>query len=141
MGCPFFSWTVASPSEQLHNMATKASRTLYAHCADTGSNPIVFVLYIIAPRHMIDSEKSSNRCSHNWQCNRSLDGNTLQCHLYYYSSTVRKNLSSKFDEFLAGRSQFDSDYLVDFYAHTCCQSATSGPFFAFYCTLSFYGKK
>ena len=32
------------------------------------------------------------------------------CNLYYYSSPVRKNLSSKFDVFLAGRSQFDSDH-------------------------------
>ena len=30
--------------------------------------------------------------------------------LYYYSSPVRKNLSSKFDEFLPGRSQFDTNH-------------------------------
>ena len=41
-------------------------------------------------------------------------------YLYYYrrAVTVRKKLSSKFDEFLAARSQFDSDHGVDFYAHT-----------------------
>ena len=58
---------------------------------------------------------------------------------YYYSSPVRKNMLSKLDEFLAGRSQFDSDHRVDFYTHTC-QSATSGPLFAFYCPLYFTGK-
>ena len=42
----------------------------------------------------------------------------------------------KFDKFLAGRSQFDSDNGVDFYAPTCFQSATVVlPFFAFYCLL------
>ena len=41
-------------------------------------------------------------------------------------------MSSKFDEFLAARSQFDSDHLVDFYAPTCNLSATFvPPFFAF----------
>ena len=60
--------------------------------------------------------------------------------LYYYSSPVRQNLSSKFDVFLARRSKFDSDHRVDLYAHTCCQSATSGPLFAFYCPLFFTGK-
>ena len=41
-------------------------------------------------------------------------------------------LSSKFDEFLAGRSQFDRDHGVDFYAPTSCQSATFvRPLFAF----------
>ena len=52
--------------------------------------------------------------------------------LYYYRRAVRKNLSSKFDEFLAVRSQFDG---VDFYAHTCYQSVTVEPLFAFYCPL------
>ena len=59
----------------------------------------------------------------------------------YYSGPVRKNLSSKFDAFLAGYSQFDNDHRVDFYAHTCCQSATSGPLFAFYCPLFLTKKK
>ena len=41
-------------------------------------------------------------------------------------------LSSKVDEFLAGRSQFDSDHGVDFYAPTCCLSTTFVlPLFAF----------
>ena len=51
-------------------------------------------------------------------------------------------LSSKFDVFLAGRSQFDSDYCVDFYATTCCQSATFvRRLFAFYCPLFLTKKK
>ena len=61
-------------------------------------------------------------------------------YLYYYRRAVRKNLSSKFDEFLAVQSQFDSDHGVDFYAHTCCQSTIFGPLFAFYCPL-FFTKK
>ena len=53
-------------------------------------------------------------------------------YLYYYSRPVRKNLSSKFDVFLPGRSQFDSDHRVDFPTPTSCQSATFvRPFFAF----------
>ena len=52
--------------------------------------------------------------------------------LYYYSSPVRKNLSSKFDRFLTVHSHFDTNYSVDFYAHTYCQSATFvHPLFAF----------
>ena len=45
-------------------------------------------------------------------------------YLYYYSSYVRKNLSSKFDENLPLRSQFDTDHRVDFSTPTSCQSAT-----------------
>ena len=65
--------------------------------------------------------------------------------LYYYRSAVRKNLSSqilssKFDEFLAVHSQFDTDHRVNFYAHTCCQSVTFGPLFAFYYPLFFTEK-
>ena len=46
--------------------------------------------------------------------------------------------SSKFDEFLAARSQFDGDHGVDFSTPTSCQSATFvRPLFAFYCTLFF----
>ena len=49
-------------------------------------------------------------------------------YLYYYSSPVGKNMSSKFDEFLAARSQYSTAIIASiFYAHTCCQSATSGP--------------
>ena len=56
--------------------------------------------------------------------------------------TTIGELSSKFDEFLAARSQFDSDHGVDCYAPTCCQSATFvRPLFAFYCPLFFTGKK
>ena len=61
-------------------------------------------------------------------------------HLYYYRSAVRKNLSSKFDEFLAGRSQFDTDHRVDFYGRTCCHSATFGTLFLFYCPFFFTEK-
>ena len=44
--------------------------------------------------------------------------------------------SSKFDEFLAARSQFNSDNGVDFSTPTSCQSATYvRPLFAFYCTF------
>ena len=47
--------------------------------------------------------------------------------------------SSKFDGFLAARSQFDSDHGGDFSTPTSCQSATFvRPLFAFYCTLFFY---
>ena len=42
------------------------------------------------------------------------------------------NLSSKLDEFLAVRPQFDSDHRIDLYAPTCCLSATFVPqLFAF----------
>ena len=58
--------------------------------------------------------------------------NSQTCSIY----TTIGGLSSKFDEFLAGRSQFDSDHGVDFYVPTCCQSATFvRPLFAFYCPL------
>ena len=46
--------------------------------------------------------------------------------------------SSKCEEFLAVRSQFDSDHGVDFSAPTCCQSATFvRALFALYCPLFF----
>ena len=66
---------------------------------------------------------------------------TSGSNLYYYRRRVCKNLSAKFDQFLTMHSQFDSDHRIDFYAHTCCQSATFGPLFAFYCPLFFTGKK
>ena len=60
-----------------------------------------------------------------------------QSHIY----TTIGELSSKFDEFLAVQSQFDSDHGINFYAPTCCQSATFvRPLFAFYCPLFFTGK-
>ena len=60
--------------------------------------------------------------------------------LYYYSSRVPKNLSSKFDEFLPARSQFDSDHRVHFSTPTSCQSATFvRPLFAF--VLCFFTTK
>ena len=50
-------------------------------------------------------------------------------------------LPSTFDEFLAERSQFDSDHGVNCYAPTCCQSTTFvRPLFAFYCPLLFTEK-
>ena len=52
-------------------------------------------------------------------------------HIY----TTIGGLSSKFDEFLAVRSQFDSDHGVDFSTPTSCQSLPT--LFSFYCTLFF----
>ena len=53
-------------------------------------------------------------------------------HLYYYSSPVVTNLSSKFDENLPALSEFNSDHLVNFSTPRSCQSATfMRPFFAF----------
>ena len=51
--------------------------------------------------------------------------------------SVLTNLSSKFDRFLAARSQFNTGHRVNFYAHTCYQSASFEPLFAFYCPLFF----
>ena len=56
----------------------------------------------------------------------------LTRHLYYYRSSVRKNLSSQFDRFLAGRSNLDTNHGVNFSTPTSCQSATFvRPLFAF----------
>ena len=102
------------------------------------------------PRACVVLERSKNcnkikRTLH--QRNGTYFNDFVWWYLYYYRSigalsakscphkSVPTNLSSKFDEFLAGRSQFDTDHSVDFYAHTCCQSATFGPLFAFYCPL------
>ena len=58
------------------------------------------------------------------QCNQF--SHAISILLGPYRSAARKNLSShicpssKFDEFLAVRSQFGSDLGVDFYAPTCC---------------------
>ena len=54
---------------------------------------------------------------------------------YYY-----RRLSSKFDEFLDGRPQFDSYHGVDFYTPTCCQSATFERPFLRFIALCFYEK-
>ena len=55
--------------------------------------------------------------------------------------TTIGGLSSKFDKFLAARSQFDSDHGVDFSTPTSCQSSTFvRPLFAFYCPV-FFTKK
>ena len=52
--------------------------------------------------------------------------------------TTIGELSSTCEEFLTGRSQYDSDHGVNFSAPTCCQSATFvQPLFAFYCPLFF----
>ena len=72
---------------------------------------------------------------HHSRCYITVDIYTTIAH-----SPVRKNLSLKFDEFLAGCLQFDSDHRIDFCVHTCCQSVTFGPLFAFYCPL-FFTKK
>ena len=56
--------------------------------------------------------------------------------------TTIGGLSSKFDKFLAVRSQFDSDHGVDFSAPRFCQSSTFvRPLFVFYCPLFFMEKK
>ena len=61
-------------------------------------------------------------------------------HLYYYRRRVRKNLSAKFDNFLAERSQFDSGHRVDFSTPTSSQTATFvRPLFAF--VLCFFTTK
>ena len=39
---------------------------------------LLFISHIIAPKHMIGSEITPNRCNHIWLCNRSLDGYTIQ---------------------------------------------------------------
>ena len=55
--------------------------------------------------------------------------------------TTIRELSSKFEEFLAARSKFDTDHGVDFYAPTCFQSATFvRSLFSFYCPLFFTEK-
>ena len=66
---------------------------------------------------------------------RGIGPSSKEGHLHYYRRAVPKKLSSKFDEFLAGRPQFDSEHGFDLYPPTCCQSATFGPLFAFYCSL------
>ena len=65
-------------------------------------------------------------------------------HIIYtqFVYTTIGELSSKSAEFLAGRSQFDSDHGIHFSAPTCYQSATFvRPLFGFYCLLFFYEKK
>ena len=60
----------------------------------------------------------------------------LPFNLYYMYYNYIGELSSRFDEFLAARLQFNSDHGVDFSAPTFRQSATFvRPLFAFYCTL------
>ena len=55
--------------------------------------------------------------------------------------TTIGGLSSKFEEFLAARSQFDSDHGVDFSAPTVCLSTIFVRLlFEFYCPL-FFTKK
>ena len=61
----------------------------------------------------------------------------LEVPMYLYGE-----LSSKFEEFLAVRSQLDSDNGVDFSTPICCLSAIFvRPLFVFYCLLFFYEKK
>ena len=73
------------------------------------------------------------------QINRSNWGhlqNEALCPMLLY--TTIGGLSSKFEVFLAGRSQFDSDHGADFSAPTCCQSATFvRPLFGVFCRLFF----
>ena len=68
------------------------------------------------------------------QRSRRRDKGLLQmlAHQYYYRRRVRKHLSENVDQFLPGRSQFDSDHRVNFSTPTSCQSATFvRPMFAF----------
>ena len=54
-------------------------------------------------------------------------------YLYYYRRAVLTNLSSKYDENIPVRSQFNSDHSVNFSTPTSCQSATfARPLFAFF---------
>ena len=46
--------------------------------------------------------------------------------LCYYSSPVRKNVSSKLNRFVPARPHFDTNHRVNFSTPTYCQSATSG---------------
>ena len=56
----------------------------------------------------------------------------------FENTTIGGPVSSHFDEFLAGRSKFDSVHGVDCYAPTYCQSATFvRPLFVFYSPLFF----
>ena len=62
-------------------------------------------------------------------------------HIFLIYTTIGEP-SSKCDEFLAVRSQFDSDHGVGFAAPTFGQSATFvRPLFVFYCPLFFTGEK
>ena len=64
----------------------------------------------------------------------------LSRNLYYYSSPVRKNLSSKWDRFLPVRYQFDTNHRVNFSTPSCCLSATFRPLAFCVCPL-FYTTK
>ena len=62
----------------------------------------------------------------------------LSKRVYLYIDTTIGGLSSKFEEFLAARSQFDSDHGIVFSTPTCCLSAIFvRPLFVFYCPLFF----
>ena len=89
------------------------------------------------PRNTLSG--SRHRSQHFW---------LLRIHIQIYTNiwdvspkSVLTNLSSKFDRFLAVHSQFDTGHRVNFYVYTCCQSATFGPLFAFYCPLFYTEKK
>ena len=58
------------------------------------TNHTVVISHIIAPRHKVDSEIISNRCSHIWLCNRSLDGDTLQLQNGGHASDVSQSYTS-----------------------------------------------
>ena len=57
-------------------------------------------------------------------------------HLYYYSSPVRKNLSSKSDRFLPARSQIETNHRV-----ICLRLHLANPLPFCICPLFFYDKK
>ena len=85
---------------------------------------------------IVKNEKSLYLQSHVYRSVNAQSRATFP-YLYYYRRAVLKKLLSKFEGFLPVLSQFDRDHGVDFYAPTCCQSATVGPLFAFYCPLFF----
>ena len=72
-------------------------------------------------------------------CEISLESGNLSVNAGIY--TTIGGLSSKLEEFLAARSQFNSDHGVDFSTPSCCKSATFvRPLFAIYCPSFFTGK-
>ena len=85
--------------------------------------------YKIPPRELIILEKENSEIN---------DSCIYMPYYYNYSSPVCKNLSSKFDENLPARSQFDSDHRVDFSTPTSCQSAT---FVTAFCVCPFFPRQ
>ena len=82
-----------TPSERLHNFPPKRHRL--GMCIPKPKHiPVVFILHIIPPRNMIDSEITSNRCKHIRLCSRSLDGSTRHLQNGRCPSDVAQSCSS-----------------------------------------------